>query len=916
MPPKKKNPKRELENPGDISLSLAPAPLKKPKGQTRTSTRSTSKQAASGTGDTNNDDLNSPVAPSTPTDAGTTKKTRPAPKPKAAATSYLGEMSSGNDEPALRTTETQAPKAASMPMETSLELNVAPIPTPATPKAKKTKSVMKGNKASAPQPDHGAASTDLPAPTAEVKKSDRSKKPSDIADKVNKQDTATEQKAKEAKEAKKAKKAEAVVIAETPEETAAFLAAAKGQSQPHKTSPAVASPKRKKRVVDRTKAMMQLVNSQTPSPNPSVVSSASAVTGTSQFASSIAPDDSVSQVSSAKPKPKASTPGLYVPHSGASSRDVSPAVPLHLSVPSSNAMSRDVSPSADSVVSVDDSIRAPGIDLKAALEGIPKPWNVGPALEPPLLPEPLYIAKLKPDVLELMALLKDKSRLKQATKEDKDKAKNAARPRVGSFRDQDQCHLRLNLEFMDDLVATVCAFPDSDTCWIFALLSNYWASMKLGRSYRLDRESDHCRLLFSRISQSRGKLVALPLSDGIRDNYPGLSWVPSPGVTEAETQVAIRKRVADMIEHGTFLVPDDRPTAYYQNRWFVRTLRIAYWGGPNSRGFADDHARHFSGISYPLLALVVTATEKMLAVVAAGPDAANSRKKKPDLKFSHDVYRPRFECHLMTLVQLHKSPAGPKFTTYLTQVHRELMGSNPTSIVRNPLPKLAIPLSALQNYGEVTAPPAVKQGIASQKLEIIRLIRVASAESSQSLETKATADSNDSSDQDVEMTDGEEIARGIDKGKGKGNAKGDSTLELTDDTDHETGIDTDTDTDAGPKRASKSKGKVERKADKGDDDDDSNVDDDTGDDDDDEDDEKKEKEEKETEEEEEEEEEEDTDDNSGPSGPRKLQEFSVGSNVDGVYSSECDEASDGGGATGAVASGDLTMTTAAGSDNE
>lgn len=46
---------------------------------------------------------------------------------------------------------------------------------------------------------------------------------------------ATEQKVKEVKEAKKAKKAAAVVVVETPEETAAFLATAKGQSQPPKT---------------------------------------------------------------------------------------------------------------------------------------------------------------------------------------------------------------------------------------------------------------------------------------------------------------------------------------------------------------------------------------------------------------------------------------------------------------------------------------------------------------------------------------------------------------------------------------------------------------------------------------------------------------------------------------------------------
>jgi hypothetical protein len=62
----------------------------------------------------------------------------------------------------------------------------------------------------------------------------------------------------------------------------------------------------------------------------------------------------------------------------------------------------------------------------------------------------------------------------------------------------------------------------------------------------------------------------------------------------------------------------------------------------------------------------------MLAVVAAGPVTANSRKKEPESKFSHSLYGPRFDSHLMTLAQLHRSPAGPKLTGYLTQAYKEL----------------------------------------------------------------------------------------------------------------------------------------------------------------------------------------------------------------------------------------------------
>lgn len=244
--------------------------------------------------------------------------------------------------------------------------------------------------------------------------------------------------------------------------------------------------------------MKQLLDSHTPSPNPSVVSNTSAATGTSNLASSIAPDDSVSQVSTSRLNPNHFVGfGLQPPRRGDLSREVSPAAPPLLSTPLFSMLSRDVSPGADSAVTVDESDErlAPGVDFKTLLEGIPKPWNVGPVSAPPPLPEPLYVAKLKSEILQLVELLKDKARFKQASKEEREKAKTATRPRVSNFRDQDQAHLKQTLEYMETLVATVYAFPDNDTCWTFALLANCWASKKLGRSYRLERDSEHCRLV-------------------------------------------------------------------------------------------------------------------------------------------------------------------------------------------------------------------------------------------------------------------------------------------------------------------------------------------------------------------------------------------------------------------------------------
>ncbi|KAG8728230.1 hypothetical protein FRC10_005202, partial [Ceratobasidium sp. 414] len=436
-----------------------------------------------------------------------------------------------------------------------------------------------------PVPEPQDDTTATPPPT-KGKKADAAQQPA-------------EQNVKDTQAAKKAKKAEAAVIVETPEDTAAFLSRMKGDTQPASTSPAVTSPPRKRKAVDRSKAMEQLVNSHFPSPNPSVISGTSASTGTNTHTSSIAPSDSVSQTNAPKPK-KVAAQSLQVPRSGSASRNVSPTAPPSLSVPSPVAASRDATPSAESAVTVDDDCDDNGtrVDVNTVLAGIPKPWNVGPALPPPELPGPFYTASLKPDVLQ------------QLTAGGKDKGK-LARSTINSFRDEDQQHLRLCLEFMDVLVATVCAFPNNEMLWTFALLSNYWACKKLGRNYRLTPDSEHFRLLSSRISQSRGKLVTPAMSDRIRDHYKGLSWQFLDEEDEDEKDQAeeeIRQRITEMIEDGSFLAPSDKPMAYFQNRWLAHVLKTAYWKGSSARGFSPTHAAHFGGgISYPMLAFAATA---------------------------------------------------------------------------------------------------------------------------------------------------------------------------------------------------------------------------------------------------------------------------------------------------------------------
>ncbi|KAG9088782.1 hypothetical protein FRC06_001854, partial [Ceratobasidium sp. 370] len=327
-----------------------------------TATGTASKQTTSDAENHEEDQPKSAAIPSPPAEVNMSKKKRATPKTKVLPSSDQAKEPEEGRSPTSSTTKTHVAKAALASAEEALESTN--IPTPPVPKPKKSKSAAKAGEDLAPQLDAGVTSTKLPGPMVEAKKSERNKKPSDIADKVKKQEAA-KQNAKEAKEAKKVKKVEAAVIVETPEETAMFLAQAKGQSQFPKISPTVTSPKHKKLMVDRAKAMEQLISSHTPSPNPSVISGTSAGSGTSRLTGSIAPDDPISQVS--KSKPKNTTPSsLQVPSSGPSSCGVSPTAPL-LSIPPSSAVSRDISPSAESIVTV---MTSPTTDTTTTTTGV------------------------------------------------------------------------------------------------------------------------------------------------------------------------------------------------------------------------------------------------------------------------------------------------------------------------------------------------------------------------------------------------------------------------------------------------------------------------------------------------------------------------------------------------------------------
>jgi hypothetical protein len=109
MPPKKRPSKRELENPGDVSVSVAPAASKKAKAQKGTTIGTAPKQATSSVD--NGDDLPVMPPPSAEIDAPTTKK-RAAPRKKALPSSdQVVEPEEGSS--VTSTTKTRTAKATS-----------------------------------------------------------------------------------------------------------------------------------------------------------------------------------------------------------------------------------------------------------------------------------------------------------------------------------------------------------------------------------------------------------------------------------------------------------------------------------------------------------------------------------------------------------------------------------------------------------------------------------------------------------------------------------------------------------------------------------------------------------------------------------------------------------------------------------
>ncbi|CUA72621.1 hypothetical protein RSOLAG22IIIB_10190 [Rhizoctonia solani] len=151
-----------------------------------------------------------------------------------------------------------------------------PVRSQSTPTTTARSKKLAASTQQAPPPDE-LTPTEPHLSATKGKKSTRPKQLSAVAEEANKQAVA-KQNAKESQGAKKAKNAEAAVFEETPDETAAFLAKAKGQSQPSKTSPNLTSLMRSRPlvVVTATEQMLAVVVAKPNSTNASHKNAANA----------------------------------------------------------------------------------------------------------------------------------------------------------------------------------------------------------------------------------------------------------------------------------------------------------------------------------------------------------------------------------------------------------------------------------------------------------------------------------------------------------------------------------------------------------------------------------------------------------------------------------------------------------------
>ncbi|CAE6506111.1 unnamed protein product [Rhizoctonia solani] len=489
-----------------------------------------------------------------------------------------------------------------------------PVPAPAPAPVAKQKPIPR------PPPAAKAASLsdaeDAPPKAAPVKRSERDKKPSPLAHKVDEQKVA-EQKVKDRKAEKKAVKAAKVVVDETPEETEAFLrkmGALQDQSKP--SLPTSNSAKAPVPPVPKPPAPtcgFPTWGDGFAHPSTSTLTTSKLYGLCRQFAFS-RKSTSKSRQATAAP----SRPTLQVPS------------PVH-------QISRETSPAASSIATgLDEDNPAPlslgPFDFNALLKDMLPPFACE-IPEPLELPGPLHQVELKPGALPDYSNLKGSDRKNAKRKHDK--------PSIELVRECDQAVVSLACNELEVLIYVVCAFPTESQIYALSVRANNIACAKCGRNYAIPQDSIYARILRSRIGPARNRVLQSASNHGLLDMLGVKSASTEEDLEEVKEQVAelIGGAMVYPIEDGVLQV--EKP---YQNDYLYRMLRGAFYSSPQSKGCKNPHS--FEVVSIPLMALLATALAKALDAYSTG------QFQKPignANTFCTSTYAPIFRGHLKML---------------------------------------------------------------------------------------------------------------------------------------------------------------------------------------------------------------------------------------------------------------------------
>ncbi|KAG8710888.1 hypothetical protein FRC11_004011 [Ceratobasidium sp. 423] len=649
-----RNQKRQLEDPGDISISRAPQASKK--GRKKTATKGAT-------------DSMTPA----PNMVLPTSLTNPTPTDVSLEESTDTPSSKGTKSTAAPENKPPRKKKAAKGAATATSLDVS-AETPQAPPANTITSV---------------ASIEGTQTTGK-----RKKNPSLVAQQVALQEAIDNDKKVEKKK-KQVKKAASAVINESPEATRAFLERMKAaatdkpenSAMPHppgSAAPTTASSgvtdhtadQGGKAPLSKRTALNQLIRAHQ---SPGTATTASIVSAGSSF-SSLTPSESVSQGIAASATPEA-------PSRPQSKKKTKAPTQSTLAVPSSTP-SRDASPFPEQLADGDLAEYGSdlGIDPTKLLDGIPT--HLAPLLTmPEPLPEPLYTPE------RLVPLPAIDLSVFPAAERAKIKAKRQLK--VRDLKPADNAVVSSAISRFGALLVTVCGFPDSQTAWLLACNANHWASKKHGRHLKLTKNSEYLKLLYDRIPQMRAGLVGSRAKTDVALAYK-LEIASSEGAIKANSS-----KVKHLLKDANFTLASlDSSGGMYEHVAFKETLKNGLFRSADATGVV--HNDLFSTISLPCMALTAAAVEKVLRSYKSGTQVDN--------RFNANDFTPVYFSHLATLAAIYNiDEAQNQLVDHLQETADELrkpylgfIRSQTTRHVRPLIPQAMI----AARYRAVVAPNA------------------------------------------------------------------------------------------------------------------------------------------------------------------------------------------------------------------